>query len=120
ARFFHTFSDAEHRTPAELRSFVSSLEDGPPENDGQDLLKLAFTSYLAATAAPTGKERAELILYGNLLIGLHEQTRLQPNIAGGIDAPFSPGVYKRLAAGTIWSWPGFHALFGRQMKLVFD
>src|SRR5262245_18506397 len=97
ARFFHTFSDPTRRNADELRSFISILKAGPPERDGQDLLKLAFTSYVAAADAPTSKERAELVLYANLLIGLHEQTRLQPNIKGSIDAPLSPSVYKRLA-----------------------
>ena len=120
ARFFHTFSDARARTPETLASFLGTLKPGAPERDGQDLLKLAFTSYLAAANAPTSKERAELVLYANLLIGLHEQTRLQPNIAGGIDAPFSMSVYKRLAAGTVWSWPGLSTVFGWQMRLIFD
>ena len=120
ARFFHTFANPARRNADELGSFISILKAGPPENDGQDLLKLAFTSYVAAADAPTSKERAELVLYANLLIGLHEQTRLQPNIKGSIDAPLSPAVYKRLAAGKIWAWPGFHALFGWQVRAAFD
>jgi len=120
ARFFHTFSESQARTPEMLASFLKTLKPGPPERDGQDLLKLAFTSYLAAANAATSKERAELVLYANLLIGLHEQTRLQPNIAGGIDAPFSMAVYKRLAAGTVWSWPGLSTVFGWQMRIIFD
>ena len=120
ARFSRTFSDPVRRNADELQSFISSLKAGSPEQDGQDLLKLAFTSYVAAADAPTSKERAELVLYANLLIGLHEQTRLQPNIKGGIDAPLSPVVYKRLAAGTIWAWPGFQTLFGWQVRAAFD
>jgi hypothetical protein len=120
ARFFYTFSAPARRTADDLRSFLSILKAGAPEHDGQDLLKLAFTSYAAAANASTSKERAELVLYANLLIGLHEQTRLQPNIKGGIDAPLSPGVYKRLAAGTIWAWPGFHMLFGWHVRAAFD
>ena len=119
ARFFHTFGDPARRNADELRTFISLLKAGPPEHDGQDLLKLAFTSYLAAAGAPTSKERAELVLYANLLIGLHEQTRLQSNIQGGIDAPLSPAVYKRLAAETIWAWPGFHTLFAWHVRAAF-
>jgi hypothetical protein len=59
-------------------------------------LKTAFTSYFAAAQAGTPKERAEYTLYGNLLIGLHEQTRLQDYIAGALDAPFNEKTYERL------------------------
>jgi hypothetical protein len=118
ARFFHTFSDPRRRTTEALQAFVAQLKPGPAASDGQDSLKVAFTSYFAAASATTSKERAELILYGNLLIGLHEQTRLQPNIKAAIDAPLSPQVYKKLAAGSIWAWPGFHTLFGWQVKLM--
>jgi hypothetical protein len=120
ARFFGTFSDPARRTPDELRSFLSTLKAGSPEHDGQDLLKLAFTSYVAAADTSTSKERAELVLYANLLIGLHEQLRLQSNIKAAIDAPLSPGVYKRLTAGTIWAWPGFQTLFGWQVRAAID
>jgi len=119
ARFFHAFSDQQRRTPEALQPFVAMLRPGPASSDGQDSLRLAFTSYLAASRATTSKERAERVLYGNLLIGLHEQTRLQPNIQGGIDAPFSPKVCRTLAAGSIWALPAFHSLFTWQVKLVF-
>ena len=120
ARFHHTFSDPRWRTPQELEAFLARLRTGSAANGGQDSLKLAFTSYFAAASATSSKERAELVLYGNLLIGLHEQTRLQPNIKAAIDAPFSAEVHRRLSAGTIWAIPGLHTLFTRQLALVFQ
>lgn len=119
ARFVHVFSDPGQRTPAELESFVAILRAGSAAEGGQDSLKLAFTSYLAAANAADRHERAELVLYANLLIGLHEQTRLQPNIQAAIDAPFSPRVHADLAAGTIWSLPGLRALVEWQLNEVF-
>ena len=120
ARFHHTFADPRWRTTQELDAFLARLTPGSAANGGQDSLKLAFTSYFAAANATSSKERAELVLYGNLLIGLHEQTRLQPNIKAAVDAPFAPDVYRKLSAGTIWAAPGLHTLFTRQLALVFE
>lgn len=120
ARFHHAFADPKWRTEQELEAFLARLAAGSAANGGQDSLRLAFTSYFAAAGATSTKERAELILYGNLLIGLHEQTRLQPNIKAAIDAPFSQDVYRKLAAGTIWAIPGLHTLFERQLALIFE
>jgi hypothetical protein len=96
AEFCKTFPDRSHLTESNLAAFVQTLKSGPVEQGGQDLLKTAFTSYFAAAQAGTPKERAEYTLYGNLLIGLHEQTRLQDYIAGALDAPFNEKTYERL------------------------
>ena len=65
---------------------AAGLRPGPPP-DGQDLLGAAFAAYGRAIAAAERHERAELLLLANLQIGLHEQTRLQPEIARALDAP---------------------------------
>lgn len=98
AKFWARLRDPKRRTEQELDAFVNELVPGPVEEGGQDWLKTAFTSYFAATRAATPKECAEFILYGNLLIGLHEQTRLQPFIAGALDAPFEMSSYEALIA----------------------
>jgi hypothetical protein len=65
-------------------------------------------------------------LLGNVQIGLHEQTRLQPNIAGALDAPFSESVYQRFgAAGPRFLHPLLRGLvrFGTRLfasKLLDD
>jgi hypothetical protein len=82
----------------ELAAFLANLEPGPAEHGGQDALKAAFQSYFSAHQLENHSERIELILLGNVRIGLHEQTRLQPNIAGALDAPFSESVYERFGA----------------------
>lgn len=97
-KFCRTFPDPSTLKESTLKTFVGELRPGPVEHDGQDLLKTAFTSYFAAAQAKTLKEKAEYTLYGNLLIGLHEQTRLQAYIAGALDAPFSDKTYDALLA----------------------
>ena len=76
--------------------FLAGLRSGATADGGQDGLRAAFTSYLTAARSSDAKLRAELTLHGNLLIGLHEQTRLQPNIEAGLDAPLSPRVHAEL------------------------
>lgn len=71
---------------AERAALLASLRPGPSEQDGQDLLREAFTSYLDAAALPGGKARAEHIFHANALVGYHEQIRLQDAIAGALAA----------------------------------
>lgn len=98
AEFSDTFSDPERRSESALQQFLNRLRPGAPEHGGQDLLRQAFQSYLAATRTDDPAAQAELMLLGNVRIGLHEQTRLQQNIAGALDAPFSERIYERFGA----------------------
>jgi hypothetical protein len=122
ARFSIEFADPAARTPRSLDAFLERLRSGPAERDGQDWLKLAFRRYFAAIDAPNDKQRAEHILLGNLLIGLHEQTRLQPNIQAGIDAPLSDAVLRESAglAGISWLRPLTRRLFGHRLSQFRD
>lgn len=72
--------------PASLERFCADLRPGAPP-DGQDFLRDAFRGYALALATDDAKARAELVLLANLRIGLHEQTRLQPEIAEALNAP---------------------------------
>ena len=69
-----------------FRAFAAGLRSGPPP-DGQDYLREAFTHYQQQRHDPDPASRAAWILLANLKIGLHEQTRLQPQIAAAVDAP---------------------------------
>lgn len=73
---------------AEFARFLEGLAPGDPP-DGQGYLRLAFTRYQQQRAEPDPKRRTELIALANLEIGLHEQTRLQPQIQAAMDAAFS-------------------------------
>src|SRR6266508_1677883 len=72
---------------AEFRSFLEGLRPGDPP-DGQDYLRRAFTRYQQQAFETNPKRRAELIVLANLEIGLHEQTRLQPQIREALDAAY--------------------------------
>ena len=76
--------DAREESP-EFLAFAATLRPGPPP-DGQDLLKEAFGHYQQQCAEPDPGARASWMLLANLKIGLHEQTRLQPQIAAAVDA----------------------------------
>jgi hypothetical protein len=74
----------------DFETFMADLQD--PE------LRQAFTHLEQARAAGD----AQLLVLSNLEIGLHEQTRLQPEIAEALDAATAPeqGLLKR-----ILGWP---------------
>lgn len=73
-----------------IARFCSTLRSGDPP-DGQDSLRRAFTHLYAAFFEPDLSQRAQLMFLSNLLIGYHEQTRLQPEILAALDAPFLDG-----------------------------
>lgn len=71
--------------------FARYLHGDQPEGD--PLLRQAFAHYDRLQLERDPKRRAELALLANLEIGLHEQTRLQPQILEALDAacpPFPP------------------------------
>jgi hypothetical protein len=96
-----------------LAGFCANLRPGPPP-EGQDYLRQAFTRYYQAVYEPDPKTRAELLLLANLEIGLHEQTRLQPEIAAALDAALAdPDQFaRRLLAAVLplGGWPAYGLL----------
>ncbi|MBC7774653.1 MAG: hypothetical protein H7246_04380 [Phycisphaerae bacterium] len=85
ARFWDTCGKDEHYDAANIDRFCSTLKPGDPP-DGQQYLKQAFSRYYQAFFEPDPKKKAEHILLANIEIGFHEQTRLQPEIAGAMEA----------------------------------
>lgn len=85
ARFIHTCLKDEPYNEATITSFCSALRPGLPP-DGQHYLSNAFTRYYKAFYENIPKKQDELILMANIEIGLHEQTRLQPEIAASLNA----------------------------------
>jgi hypothetical protein len=86
ARFLADVPNDAREESAEFVAFLQALRPGPPP-DGQDWLREAFTYYVRQQHEPDPGLRAAWILLGNLLVGLHEQTRLQPQIEAAVDAP---------------------------------
>jgi hypothetical protein len=87
ARYLGECTADEPPDEARIRRFVDSLRPGELP-DGQDLLRRAFTRYARVRSEGDPKARAELLVLANLEIGLHEQTRLQPEIRAALDAPY--------------------------------
>ncbi len=67
--------------------FARYLHGSPPE--GEYALTQAFAHYDRVQLERDPKKRAELALLANLEIGLHEQTRLQPQILEALDAAYA-------------------------------
>jgi hypothetical protein len=88
ARFLADVPDGASEDSPELLAFTGTLRTGPPP-DGQDWLKKAFVCYVRQRHEPDVAVRSAWILLANLLIGLHEQTRLQPQIEAAVDAPLT-------------------------------
>ncbi|MFI9009890.1 hypothetical protein ACIGNX_21920 [Actinosynnema sp. NPDC053489] len=85
AREFARFL-AEFPGDGSIDTFRAALRPGEPP-EGQRYLGQAFTRYHRAMTTDDPKERAELLLLANVEIGLHEQTRLQPEITAALEAP---------------------------------
>jgi CRP-like cAMP-binding protein len=87
ARFVTLFAADDSLDRAKLDAFVASLSPGPVELGGQDLLGRAATAWYEAAFESDRKLKSEKILLGNCLVGLHEQTRVQPDIVEALEAP---------------------------------
>jgi hypothetical protein len=70
---------------AGVRRFLDRLRPGDPP-DGQGYLRQAFSRYQRQRFEADRRRRAEMLVLANLEIGLHEQTRLQPEIREALDA----------------------------------
>jgi hypothetical protein len=79
--------EASFESP-EFEHFLGGLRPGDPP-EGQHLLRKAFARYARLPLARDPKARAELTVLANLEIGLHEQTRLQPEIHEALDAAYA-------------------------------
>jgi hypothetical protein len=88
ARFLEQVpADAPPESPA-FTTFAVQLRPGHTP-DGQQLLREAFTHYQQQRPETDPAARAAWTLLANLKIGLHEQTRLEPEIARAVDAPLT-------------------------------
>jgi hypothetical protein len=108
ARYLHEVAPDAGADSAQLRAFLVGLRPGEPP-EGQLYLRRAFTRYARVAATTDEAERAQLLLLANLEIGMHEQTRLQPEIRESLDAPYDVqqdlGRRLLLALAPWWRWP---------------
>jgi hypothetical protein len=82
----------------EFATFADGLEAGPPPH-GQDCLSSAFRNYQAQGAVEDRAQRAQMTVLANLQIGLHEQTRLQPQIVAAMESA-AEGIHTALGVST--------------------
>lgn len=118
ARMSATFYKDSDYDRAKLQTFLDTLRRGPTEAGGQDTLAEALSHYYEAMFEHSPKRRTELILLGNIKVGLHEQVRLQPNIVDALDAPMRIG-FDRIVAANMRLVPGLRtALQAAERELV--
>jgi hypothetical protein len=85
ARFYADCLGDARYDAAHIERFCAELRPGDPP-EGQEYLRRAFRRYYAALFETDAARCAQLLLLGNIEIGYHEQTRLQPEIAEALDA----------------------------------
>lgn len=84
---------AADSSPIALQALADSLTPGVTEKGGQSMLRNALQQYALARAERDQSRKAALMLLANAQVGLHEQIRLQPFIAGSLDAPIRDPLY---------------------------
>ncbi len=91
ARYLHDCPADTSTDPTAFQRFLDGLRPGEPP-DGQRYLRQAFARYERLRLEGDPKARAELAVLANLEVGLHEQTRLQPQIREALDAAYATQV----------------------------
>ncbi|MGH3916436.1 MAG: hypothetical protein ACRDTC_23955 [Pseudonocardiaceae bacterium] len=86
ARFLAAFEKDTVFDAERISTFCAEFKPGDPP-DGQRYLIQAFTNYYQALFENDPKSRGEFLLLANIAVGLHEQTRLQPDITDALNAP---------------------------------
>lgn len=89
ARFLESCNNGSTFDQSRIDEFCIALRDGEPP-DGQRLLRSAFTHYYAAIFESDLIRKQQLLFLSNALIGLHEQTRLQPEISEALNVVIDP------------------------------
>jgi hypothetical protein len=87
ARFVGVMASPATERASRLQALLADLRPGPSDRDGQDLLRHSFSNYATAAGETAAGVRAQWMLLANCQVGLHEQTRLQDDIKGAMDAP---------------------------------
>ena len=89
SRLVETFSHDWVLNQSKWQEFLQeNFEQGPIEEEGQDYLIEAFTAFYKARFESNSKRKAEYVFKGNLLVGIHEQTRVQSLIDQALAVPF--------------------------------
>jgi len=87
ARTVATFGAGPPTDAARRDAFLASVTSLGDDPEATKNLRDAFAALCAAVTEPDERTRAGRIFYANALIGLVEQTHLQLNIEGALNAP---------------------------------
>jgi CRP-like cAMP-binding protein len=100
ARMTMEFHEAREYDRAAFDRFKErlALRTGQSDAGGQDTLREALGHYYEAMFQFDPKRKAELMLLANFKVGLHEQIRLQPHIAGAMNAPVTDDLFDVLGS----------------------
>jgi hypothetical protein len=102
---------------APMESLLERFRPGDPP-EGQRLLAGAFRDYHLARGLSDPKTRAQRLFCANVRVGLHEQTRLQPEIAEALNAPVpDPAAIGRHLSQMLFTGP-LARLPGSQSRLA--
>ena len=82
-----------------LVAFLNYLQQNQIEGNSYQKLVQAYSAYQEAIFEADPKAKAELIFYANVLVGYHEQIRLNPAINNSLNAPIEQIFKKRLLGG---------------------
>jgi hypothetical protein len=121
ARFLSVFHSEKDFTQEKINGYLTVLKSGDPP-DGQRQLRNAFTAYYEAKFISDMKTKIEIMHYANLLIGFHEQTRLQPEIVEAMIAPLKNAddlrykIFKQFLPGV---WLQIRYFLSRALRIKF-
>lgn len=97
--FLQMISARPEQRQTELASFLQHLKQSQREGEDQQKLIQAYTAYQAAIFEKEPKAKAELIFFANVLVGYHEQIRLNPAINNSLNAPIEQVFKKKMLGG---------------------
>jgi hypothetical protein len=86
-------------TSEDREAFFAGLRAGPTEQHGQDRIKTAFRSYLAAFDSNDLEAKRAAMIAGNCEIVYHEHIRLEPYIRGAM-----PFIVRRCATQRLMTY----------------
>jgi hypothetical protein len=142
SRFLEAVGKHERRDDAALEALLAAMPDGPSLPDrvtrgpggtlvvqsqgGQSVLKASLRYYYEAKWEKDETRKAQLVLLASAYGGIHEQTRLQPYIAGSLDAPIDDvlgeffGASQPSGSPASSTWGKIGALFTSIVAAVKD
>ena len=99
AQFLQLITTDPNQKEQNRAAFLNYLQQNQTEENSYQKLVQAYTAYQEAIFETDPKAKAELIFYANVLVGYHEQIRLNPAINNSLNAPIEQIFKKKLLGG---------------------